>query len=71
MRHLSEQTAKHTAKQLQSDDPNGELASYHKPDLVKLAASIGIDGRTTMTKSQLIDAIRDAARNTGRSEAKQ
>jgi hypothetical protein len=38
------------------------LESYHKPELVELAAAIGIEGRTTMTKSELVDAIAKASR---------
>lgn len=63
LRHQSEATAKHTAQQLQRKDTNGDLASYNKPALVELAASIGIERRATMTKSQLVDAIGHAARD--------
>lgn len=62
LRARSEATAKHTANQLQRKDINGDLASYNKPALVELAASIGIEKRATMTKSQLVDAIGQVAR---------
>ena len=52
-----------TAQQLQRKDTNGDLASYNKPALVELAASIGIEKRATMTKSQLVDAIGHATRD--------
>jgi hypothetical protein len=32
---------------------------WSKDDLVKRAREIGIKGRSTMTKAQLIDALRD------------
>jgi hypothetical protein len=38
------------------------LEAYHKPQLVELAASIGIEGRTNMTKSELVEAIAKASR---------
>jgi hypothetical protein len=40
----------------------GKSGSYHdwsKPDLVKRAREIGIKGRSTMTKAELIKALRD------------
>ncbi len=42
---------------------NGDLKAYTKPELVDLAAVIGIDHRTTMTKSELVDAITNASRS--------
>ena len=39
-----------------------DLESYNKPELVELAASIGIEGRTNMTKGELVDAIAKASR---------
>jgi DNA repair exonuclease SbcCD ATPase subunit len=65
LRERSEATARHTAKQLQRKQTNGDLGSYPKPALVELAASIGIEKRTTMTKSQLVDAISRAERDAG------
>ncbi|MGH3083691.1 MAG: Rho termination factor N-terminal domain-containing protein [Gaiellaceae bacterium] len=38
------------------------MKSYNKPELVDLAASIGIKRRTNMTKGELIDAITNASR---------
>ena len=37
------------------------LESYTKPQLVELAASIGVEGRTTMTKHELVEAIAKAS----------
>jgi colicin import membrane protein len=54
-------TAKNTARELR-DTSNGGLKSYSKPELVELAASIGIKGRTNMTKDELVDAITRASR---------
>ena len=47
---------------IQRETPNGGLESQNKPELVELAASIGIENRTTMTKSELVDAITKASR---------
>jgi colicin import membrane protein len=47
------------------DTTNGGLEAYHKPELVELAASIGIEGRTNMTKSELVAAIAKASRTRG------
>jgi colicin import membrane protein len=61
LRGRSEATAKHTARELDRAPTNG-LESYRKPELIELAASIGIEGRTNMTKGELIDAIANASR---------
>jgi colicin import membrane protein len=55
-------TAKRTARELGGDLTNGGLESYKKPELVDLAASIGIKGRTNMTKGELVHAITNASR---------
>ena len=41
---------------------NGGLESHSKAELVQLAASVGIESRTNMTKSELVDAIAKASR---------
>jgi colicin import membrane protein len=60
--------ARQTARELSRDTANGGLKSYNKPELIDLAASIGIEGRTNMTKDELVEAITRAAR--GRGEAR-
>jgi colicin import membrane protein len=60
----SETTAKGTAHELKRAAANGDLESYSKPDLVNLASSMGIEGRTNMTKAELVDAIAKASRTT-------
>ena len=62
IREHSEATAKDTARALERDTTNGGLESYNKPELVELAAGIGIEGRTNMTKAELVDAIAKASR---------
>jgi hypothetical protein len=47
--------AKDTAREPQRE--NDGLESYNKPELVELAASLGIEKRTTMSKGELVDAI--------------
>jgi colicin import membrane protein len=64
LREHSEAAAKHTARELDRDPTNGGLESYRKPELVDLAASIGIEGRTNMTKVELIEAIAKASSTT-------
>lgn len=62
LREHSEETAKHTVRELDREQTNGGLESYRKPELIELAASIGVEGRTNMTKGELIDAIAKASR---------
>lgn len=62
IREHSKATAKHAARELERDPTNGGLESYNKPALIELAASIGIEGRTSMTKGELVDAIAKASR---------
>ena len=63
LRERSEATAKSAAQELERAPANGDLESYNKPELVKLASGMGIEGRTTMTKSELVDAIAKASRS--------
>lgn len=65
LRERSEQTAKETARQLQGDESNADLGSYRKPELVELAASMGIEKPTTMSKPQLVATISKASRAAG------
>src|SRR5215217_6527796 len=53
--------AKQTARELDREGTDG-LDAYKKPELVELAATIGIENRTDMTKTELVDAITKAAR---------
>jgi colicin import membrane protein len=62
LQERSESTAKNTAQELKRAPANGDLESYTKPDLVDLASSMGIEGRTNMTKAELVDAIAKASR---------
>jgi colicin import membrane protein len=62
--HATEATAKDTARRLRSDQVNGDLESRSKPELLDLAAAIDIEGRTAMSKSELISAIEKASRGT-------
>jgi alpha-galactosidase/6-phospho-beta-glucosidase family protein len=58
LRELSTAPAKQTARRrVQRESHNGGLESYSKAAVVELAASIGIEGRTNMTKPELVDAI--------------
>ena len=52
----------HFARQLDRETVNRGLDAYKNPELVELAASIGIENRTSMTKDELVDAITKAAR---------
>ena len=62
LRERSEATSNSTAQELKRAPANGDLESYNKPDLVDLASSMGIEGRTNMTKAELVDAIAKASR---------
>jgi colicin import membrane protein len=62
LRERSEATAKHTVRELDRNPTNGGLESYKKPELIALAATVGVEGRTSMTKGELIDAIAKASR---------
>jgi hypothetical protein len=61
LREHAKTDAKHTARELRNA-ANGGLDSYSRVELVELAAAIGIEGRTSMTKSELLDAIAKASR---------
>jgi colicin import membrane protein len=62
LRERSAATTRRTADE-GGDGPmtNEELQSYTKPELVSFASTIGIEGRTNMTKDELVDAIRKAS----------
>jgi colicin import membrane protein len=55
-------TAKQTARALNRETTNGGLGSFSKAELVDLAAGVGIRGRSTMTKKELVAALRRASR---------
>lgn len=61
IRERSQIAAKHAARGLERDSADGGLESYNKPELMELAAGIGIEKRTTMTKGELVDAITKAS----------
>jgi Rho termination factor, N-terminal domain len=69
LRERTAATAKQTAGQLSQEGTNG-LDAYKKPELIALAASIGIEKRTEMTKGELVDAITKAARRRAREGAR-
>jgi DNA repair exonuclease SbcCD ATPase subunit len=60
LRQRTQTTARRAAREFESD--NGGLESRSKTELVALAASVGIENRTNMTKSELADAIVKASR---------
>jgi colicin import membrane protein len=62
IRDESKATAKQTVRKVDSGRANGGLQSYNKPKLLELAASIGIEGRTNMSKGELVNAITKASR---------
>jgi colicin import membrane protein len=63
LRERTAETARGTVSDGESIPPNGELQSYKKSELVELASAIGIEGRTSMTKDELVGAIRRASRS--------
>ncbi len=62
IRERSKATAKRGAAKLRPSTTNGDLEDFNKPELVELAAGIGIERRTTMTKGELVKAIAKASR---------
>ena len=54
----SEATVMKTARDLERESANGDLDSYNKQELIELAASMSIAGRSHMTKPELVKAIR-------------
>jgi chromosome segregation ATPase len=54
-------SAKQTARALNQETTNG-LSSYSKAELVDLAAGMDIRGRSTMTKEELVAALKRASR---------
>jgi colicin import membrane protein len=57
-------TAEDTAQRLDARQINGDLESHTKAELLDLAAAIDIEGRTTLTKAELVSAIKRASRTT-------
>jgi hypothetical protein len=66
LRERAAATARQTALELDRETAEGGLDAYKKPELVELAAAIGIEDRTNMTKDELVAAITRAARRQAR-----
>jgi hypothetical protein len=64
LRERSAATARRTAGEGNSPMTSEDLQSYTKSELVEFASTIGIEGRTNMTKDELVQAIRKASRGT-------
>jgi hypothetical protein len=62
LRERSAATARLTADEGDGPMTNEELQSYTKSELVEFASTIGIEGRTNMTKDELVAAIRKSSR---------
>jgi colicin import membrane protein len=50
LREHSAAAARHTARELNRETTNGGLKAYNKPELIELAASIGIERRRSITR---------------------
>ena len=57
----SKRTAKEATRELKDPKTNGDLESRNKGELLDLAATIDIEGRTRMSKAELITAITRAS----------
>ena len=53
----AEQDARRATRRFKHEQPNGSLKSQTKPELLDLASGLDIDGRSNMTKAELVDAI--------------
>jgi colicin import membrane protein len=71
LRHGAAATAEQAARELDQETTDGGLDAYRKPELVELASTIGIEGRSSMTKDELVDAITKQARRHARQGARQ
>jgi len=63
IRKQSQAAAKQTARQLKNGKTNGDLASHNKEELLDLAATIDVPGRSKMNKDQLVKAIEKASKS--------
>jgi colicin import membrane protein len=68
LRERAAASAKRTARELDREGTDG-LDAYKKPELVELAATIGIENRASMTKAELVEAVTKAARSQARQGA--
>ena len=55
-------TAQDTFQRLGGDAIDNDLESRNKAELLELAAVVDIEGRTNMTKAELVSEIKKAAR---------
>src|SRR5215211_7754215 len=60
----SEVTAKDTTQRLAGNEIDGDLESRSKAELLDLAAAVDIEGRTNLTKAELVSEIKKASRTT-------
>jgi colicin import membrane protein len=57
------------ARRLGGRPVNGDLESHSKAELLELAAAMDLEGRTTLTKAELVSAIKRASRAPSTSES--
>ena len=61
LRLSTAKTAAAVTRSVRDDGRPGRLSDLTKAELVKLAAAQGIEGRTSKTKKQLVDALSRSA----------
>ena len=57
VRQRADTDAKTTTRKIKREQVNGDLKERTKPELLDLAAAVEVEGRTTMTKAELVKAI--------------
>lgn len=62
LRERAQAGARRSTREPARNSANGDLQSYNKAELVKLASSVGVEQRSTMTKRELVHAIGVASR---------
>lgn len=62
IRESARETAKEAAREMRSPEVSGDLKSRTKEELLDLAAAIDVEGRTRMTKAELISAIKKSSK---------
>jgi hypothetical protein len=66
VRAETHEASRDAAKQIENGQTNGNLASHTKDELLELASALDLEGRSAMSKQELVKAIKRQSKETSK-----